>query len=54
MCLVGSLTLFCAGAFGAPGLRLAVGLLQRAVFAVILAWLVSEARKAGRIPLGPC
>jgi Protein of unknown function (DUF998) len=53
-CLVGSLALFCAGAFGAPGLRLVVGLLQRAVFAVILAWLVSEARQAGRVPLGPC
>jgi hypothetical protein len=42
--LVGALTLFCAGAFGVPGLRLVVGLLQRVVFALIMLWLLSRAR----------
>jgi hypothetical protein len=42
--LAGALTLFCAAAFGAPGLRLVVGLLQRVVFALIVGWLLHQAR----------
>ena len=34
---------FCGGAIGVPGLRLVVGLLQRGIFALIIAWMLKVA-----------
>jgi hypothetical protein len=40
--VAGALAVFGAGAFGVPGLRLVVGVLQRVVFALIIVWLVGQ------------
>jgi hypothetical protein len=41
---VAALTVFGAGAFGVPGLRRVVGVLQRVVFVLIIVWLLHQAR----------
>jgi hypothetical protein len=44
-----TLSLFCGGAIGVPGLRLVVGLLQRAVFTLIVVWMLTVDGGAHRL-----
>jgi len=46
------LSMFIGGAIGVPGLRLVVGLLQRGVFTLIIAWMVKLAVRRERAKIG--